>query len=448
MLNWHDTNTIDRLAAANDEVSLDDFFAYMPMHRYIFQPSGELWPASSVNARVPPMARPDAKPIAASTWLDANAAVEQMTWAPGEPKLIRDKLIAEGGWLARAGTKVFNLYRPPTLLPKTASVEPWLELVRRLFDDEADHLVKWLAHRKQRPHDKINHALLIGGAQGIGKDTLLVPVKHAIGPWNFVEVSPTQLKGRFNGFLKSVICRISEARDLGEFDRYAFYEHLKAYTAAPPDTLRVDEKNIHEYYVPNLTGIIITTNYKTGGIYLPPDDRRHYVLWSELTKENFTDKYWTGLYRWYDNGGMAAVAAYLDTLDLSKFNAKAPPPQTPAFWEIVDASRAPEYTELADAIDALAPNEPRPNALTIEQVIAKASRGLIDFLADRKNARSIPHRLESCGYVRVRNDAAQDGMWKINGRRQVIYAKADLPVRGRIIAARQLDEELRRTRRS
>ena len=43
----------------------------------------------------------------------------------------------------------------------------------------------WLAHRVQRPEDKINHALVLGGAMGIGKDTIIEPVKHAIGPWNF-----------------------------------------------------------------------------------------------------------------------------------------------------------------------------------------------------------------------------------------------------------------------
>jgi hypothetical protein len=42
-------------------VSIDDFFAYMPMHTYIFTPSRELWPASSVNARIPPVAVPDMK---------------------------------------------------------------------------------------------------------------------------------------------------------------------------------------------------------------------------------------------------------------------------------------------------------------------------------------------------------------------------------------------------
>jgi hypothetical protein len=74
----------------------------------------------------------------------------------------------------------------------------------------------------QRPEQKINHALVLGGEQGIGKDTILEPAKYAIGAWNFQEASPQQILGRFNGFVKSVILRISEARDLGEFDRFAF----------------------------------------------------------------------------------------------------------------------------------------------------------------------------------------------------------------------------------
>jgi hypothetical protein len=38
-----------------DGVSLDDFWAYMLQHNYIFAPTGELWPGSSVDARVPPV---------------------------------------------------------------------------------------------------------------------------------------------------------------------------------------------------------------------------------------------------------------------------------------------------------------------------------------------------------------------------------------------------------
>jgi Family of unknown function (DUF5906) len=139
----------------------------------------------------------------------------------------------------------------------------------------------------QRPHEKINHALVLGGNQGVGKDTLLEPVKHAIGPWNFSEVSPQQLLGNFNGFLKSVILRVSEARDLGDVDRFKFYDHSKTLTAAPPDVLRVNEKNLREHYVPNIAGVIITTNHKTDGIFLPADDRRHFVAWSDLTRDDF-----------------------------------------------------------------------------------------------------------------------------------------------------------------
>ena len=155
-----------------------------------------------------------------------------------------------------------------------------------------------------------------------GKDTLLEPVKHAVGPWNFSEVSPQQMLGRFNGFLKSTILRANEARDLGDVDRFAFYDHLKAYTAAPPDVLRVDEKNMREYSVFNVVGLIITSNHKTDGIFLPADDRRHFVAWSDLTKDDFTTDYWNGLWAWYGRGGMGHVATYLRELDIADFDPK------------------------------------------------------------------------------------------------------------------------------
>ena len=444
------SETKEPIKGLGEKISFNDFYSYMPMHQYIFIPSGDLWPASSIDPRFPRqiLLYPDGTPvlddkgkprtIKASQGLDRNRAVEQMTWAPGLPTVIVDKLISEGGWIDRPGCRVFNLYRPPPqVVAKSSNVEPWLELLHRLFGDYFGHIERWLAHRKQRPHEKINHALVLGGAQGIGKDTLLVPVKEAIGPWNFIEVSPQQLLGRFNGFLKSVICRVSEARDFGDVDRYAFYDHLKAYTAAPPDVLRVDEKNLREYSVPNVVGIVITTNYKAGGVHLEPDDRRHFVAWSNLTKDDFPNSYWTELYRWYNLGGIEAVAAHLSGLDLSSFDPKAPPPKTHAFWEIVDASRAPEDAELADLIDLLG----APEALTLEQIANLAESEFASWLRERKNAKRVSYRLESCGYVAVRNQAAKDGMYKVGDRRKVIYAKSSMSLRDRLMAAQKLCDQ-------
>jgi hypothetical protein len=57
---------------------------------------------------------------------------------------------------------------------------------------------------------------------------------------------------------------------------------------------------------------------------------------------------------------------------------------------------------------------------------------------DRRNRRALPHRLERCGYVSVRNPNASDGRWKIDGARQPIYAKSTLSVGDRIKAAGEL----------
>jgi hypothetical protein len=421
-------------AAPMHGVTLDDFRAYMPQHSYIFRPAREMWPASSVNARIPPL-NIGAQTMQANAWLDRNRAVEQMTWAPGKPEIIADSLVGDGGWISRPGVSCYNLYRAPTIEPgNPAMAGPWLDHVATVFPSSADHIVKWLASRRQAPAKKINHALVLGGNQGVGKDSLLEPIKFAVGPWNFREITPQQLLGRFNGFTKSIVLRVSEARDLGNVDRYALYEHLKAYTAAPPDVLTCDEKNIREHAVFNCTGVVITTNHKTNGIYLPADDRRHYVAWSELNKTDFSESYWRRLWGWYAQGGLAHVVAYLDSVDLSGFDPKAPPPKTDAFWEIVHSNRAPEDSEMADAIERLG----LPSVVTIEQVADRATPSFRDWLTDRRNSRQMPHRFEECGYVAVRNTNAKDGLWKIHGRRQVVYGKTELSPRERFEAAAEL----------
>jgi hypothetical protein len=430
-------------------VTLDDFVAYMPMHAYIFTPCREFWAGASVNARLPrvpvldrhglPLLNASGKPItiAPTLWLDKNRPVEQMTWCPGLPMQIADRLVVAGGWIVRPEVTCFNLYRPPRLKPgEAAQADPWINHIKSIYaEDDAAHIVRWLAHRVQRPAEKINHALVLGGAQGIGKDTLLEPVKHAVGPWNFQDVSPTHLLGRFNGFVKSTILRVSEARDLGDVDRFSFYDHTKIYTAAPPDVLRVDEKNLREYYVFNCLGFVVTTNHKTDGIYLPADDRRHFVAWSQRTKEEFSTQYWNELWGWYQAGGYGHVGAYLTEFDLAGFDAKAPPPKTAAFWDIVSANNAPEDAELADVLDALG----NPDALTLRQLIEHAiGTEAADWLTDRRNRRAVPHRMERCGYAPVRNPYADDGLWKFQDRRQVVYAKARLSLRDQIVAVRKL----------
>jgi hypothetical protein len=415
-------------------VSLHDFYAYLPQHTYIFTPSREMWPVASVNSKLPPVPRANGKALKPSTYLDRYRSVEQMTWIPGQPMIIHDRLVADGGWIVRKGVATFNLYLPPMIEPgNAAEADLWLEHAHKIFGDDVEYALDWFAQRVQRPAEKPSCALVLIGDQGIGKDTLLEPVKRAVGSWNFQEVSPQQIMGRFNSYVRSVILRVSEAHDLGEVNRYTFHDRMKTLIAAPPDVLRCDEKNLREHAVFNCTGVVYTTNYRTDCMYLTPDDRRHYVLSSPLKKEDFVVSYFNTVWKWYDGGGDRHVAALLAERDISKYNPKAPPPKTKAFWDIVDANRAPEDIELADAIDKIG----NPRATTLDH-ITKESSDVYLWLHDRRNRRVIPHRMERLGYVSIRNADAQDGLWKINGRRQVVYARAELSPAEQLQAARAL----------
>ena len=97
---------------------------------------------------------------------------------------------------------------------------------------------------------------------------------------------------------------------------------MRATSVTPPNVLRIDEKNLREYSILNLCGIVQTTNHKTDGIYLPPGDRRTYVAWSDATPADFEDGYWAKLHRRFDNGGAVIVAGYLHDIDLSTFDPK------------------------------------------------------------------------------------------------------------------------------
>jgi len=345
----------------------------------------------------------------------------------------------DGGWVSHDGARGYNLYRAPRLNFIPGDVALWRNHLERIYSEEAAEIELWCAHRAQRPSEKLNHALVMGGRQGIGKDTLLEPLRRAVGAWNFGEVTPMQMMGRFNGHLKAVVLRINEVRDRGETDRYGFYNHSKIIIAAPPDTLRIDEKNTKEYRIPNVCGVIITANEKRS-LYLPDDDRRHFVAWSELCKDDFDADYWNRLWRWYYQGGLDAVAAHLLAVDLSGYDAKRPPRQTVAFRDIVSLSATPEDADMADALDYLG----RPEAVTLSDImdaaLATRRHEFLHYLKNPGNGPKLKFRFEECGYAPVLNPENKAGHWQIGDRRQTIFARTEINHGARVMAARKRAE--------
>jgi hypothetical protein len=448
-------------------IRLDDFYALAPAHRCIYRPTKDAWRNEAVDKRLPPMPllKPDGTPvlnargkpvmIPASEWLAKHRSVERATWHPGEPEIIRDKLAVDTGWIEAPGATSINLYLPPSSLPgDPVQATRWIDHWYKVYPSEADHLIAWNAHRVQYPGLKPNHCIVLVGDPEIGKDTLLYPVRHAVGPWNFQDISLAHLVHPNNDFLCAVIVRVNEARDAGDInrgriDRYGLHEHMKALLTTPPETHRINRKYLPEYRSFNLMGVILTTNHPDA-LYLPNDDRRHFVAASECKRSDFAADYFDKMYTWYDKeGGIGHVAAYLREYDLTNFNAKMTPPKTAAFWEMVNVERSTDYVELVNAIDTLAKLNAKPNAkpeapeaLTINELIAVAPS--VEWLSDRKMGRVIQHRLRRCGYVRVPNPTAEQnsGLWFVNEKQMMIYARKELSKGQREDAALRLKDRL------
>jgi Family of unknown function (DUF5906) len=258
--------------------------------------------------------------------------------------------------------------------------------------------------------------------------------------------------GRFNGFIQSVLLRVSEARDQGEVNRYALADHLKTLIAAPPDVLRCDEKYIRAFPVPNTTAVCFTSNHALDALYIAPTSRRYYVAASEVTRDAFAVDYWRDLYAWYRAGGIGHVAAYLRTLDLSGLDPAAAPPLTAAFQTMVAGGESPDLPEMQTLLESIA----SPPALTLAMLRKAVDVWTPDrddlsysfrlWLRDHRNGNQVRHRLIEAGYRPVGNPEEKRRRWLIGKRQTAIYALESLTPNERVAAAKTLIERLRMER--
>jgi len=421
----------DATQPEKERTTIYDFYAHNPTGKFVYMPTGDLWPASNVNSRCGPTGISDAKgkPLPASEVLKRQRSVDQVSWLPGRPKLVKDAVLTKAGIEAEKDNVILNLYRPPAKCSGVAQhALPWRRHLEMLYPEDAEWISKWMAHCIQRPWEKKNHALVLGGPSGAGKDTILAPLILGVGGQNWQEATPTALLGRFNSFLQSVVLRISEVHNLGEnMTRRKLYEHLKPILAAPPATLQIDTKGVEVRSILNVVGVVMTTNYRHEGFYLPEEDRRHYMAWTDVTERQVRqDKgpdYYARLHQWMDGDGAGHVVAFLRSIDLKGWDAKAPPPKTRWWHSVVGVSTQDVNDEaLEDAIAAMG----SPSVFSKDQLMAAAEPGLQTWIDDPKNTRAFPARLDGQGYERILSGGSK-GRWYLKDTRNVsLYGKKSL----------------------
>jgi len=339
--------------------------------------------------------------------------VEASTWWPGKPEIIRDVFVDDGGVRPSPGARIYNRYRPP---PEPLGADPeeaqrWVNHVKKLWPEQQEHeyFFDYCAHLIQCPDVKANAAIVLSGAQRIGKDAALYPVRGAIGNWNVANIEPDQLFSQFRPWLQTLMLVVNEVRPTkDEFHASSMYNILKPLIAAPPDTLPLDNKNEKLRYVINLMRVFLTTN-DWMAMYIPPEDGRMFIMHSALQSywhvHEGKPEYFAELYGWFDAGGNEAVGAWLRARDISQFNPKGALEKTSGWQAVAGTWEEPEDGVMF-ALSALG----WPDVVFGSELANPQFDYYEEVLAMLKSPRKIGHRMQRAGYTLVK--CPDDDRWR------------------------------------
>jgi hypothetical protein len=286
--------------------------------------------------------------------IEAATSFDELRQAKGAKALVGVTYAAgESVLVARDGMVYGNRWRDARPKAVAGDVSMWLAHVERMVPEkfEREHLLNALAHKVQFPTHKINHAILMGGNHGSGKDTLFAPFFWAIGgraKVNCSMIKNEDLTSQWGYGLECEVMEIAELRQAEAKDRRALENHLKPIIAAPPEYLMVNRKGLHPYYALNRVFVVAFSNERVA-ISIPSEDRRWFVIWAEASK--LPEAQAVSLWNWYQHrGGFEAVAHYLHTRDVSAWNPTAPPPMTEAKAIMVEHGMSTAESFLVDLL--------------------------------------------------------------------------------------------------
>ena len=239
----------------------------------------------------------------------------------------------EGVLVARDGDVYGNRWRdarPEVDKGGLLDISPWLEHCAVLVPEasEREHIFDVMAYKLQHPEVKINHAVLHGGDQGCGKDTMWAPFIWAVcGPQlkNRGLLDNDTLGSQWGYALESEILILNELKEPEAKDRRALANKLKPIIAAPPEMLTINRKGLHPYDSLNRMFVLAFSNDPVP-ISLDSQDRRWFALWSSAPR--MAPDAARRLWNWYKSGGYEAIAGWLWARDVSAFNPAAAPAWT------------------------------------------------------------------------------------------------------------------------
>jgi hypothetical protein len=287
--------------------------------------------------------------------------------------------------------------------------------------EELEHILDWMAYLLQHPDKKINHALLVSGTQGIGKDTFIQPLIYGLGERNVAHINASLTTGGFDDWV--VNRKLVVVEEVMNFRKIEMENRFKIFLASPPTYFTVNMKGLPPFEVPNVVQLLYFSNHSIDAISISPGDRRYYCVESEA--EALTPRESQDIWKFYKGGGLAAVCTFLRDRDVSEFDPAAPPPVNAFKKSIIQASRANIVHDVEEVIQEHQWQVLRISA--IQQYVR--GRGV--------HVRSISNALRQLGWESMRLQWKVEGRYKQSGR---VWMPKDSPWKN--MSHRELDMEM------
>ena len=293
----------------------------------------------------------DCKSIHNGRKIEASSSYDENRQAMGAKTLVGITYAAgESVITALDGDLYGNRWRDARPEHSAGDVTRWLDHCKDLVPEskELEHIFNVMAYKVQHPEVKINHAILHGGDQGAGKDTMYAPFIWAVCGAHLKNrglVDSSSINSAFGYALESEILILNELKEVDAKERRALANKLKPIIAAPPETLTINRKGLHPYDMLNRVFVLAFSNDPVP-IQLESQDRRWFCVWSHAPRM-CTDKAQT-MWAWFKSGGYEAIAAWLHTRDVSKFNPSAAPMMTEFKLNLVEQGMSSAESYLVD----------------------------------------------------------------------------------------------------
>ena len=238
-------------------------------------------------------------------------------------------------------------------------IDMFMEHLRFTLSDEREQriLLDWMAYVIQNPGKRVNWALLLQGAQGVGKSYFGNVMQMILGEL-VRNLEPTAISGRFTGWAHGALVVVVEEIRISGANRYETLDRMKPFITNK--TVQIEEKGRDHRTVPNFTSYFMLTNHKDA-IPLADGDRRYCVLFSRVqSEEQLFDElggkvgaqnHFKKLFYETERRSDAMARFFLDYQISEEFSAEGRAPDTNAKQAMIDVNVSPARMLLESAID-------------------------------------------------------------------------------------------------